>query len=48
MVVLFAPTKIADLGDYYDDFPEVSDEQIAASLAIHGKVIGGRPDKTAA
>ena len=39
LVVLIAPKKIENLGDYYDDFAELSDEEIVHCLEARRKAI---------
>jgi putative phosphoribosyl transferase len=39
LVVLRAPAKIEDLGDYYDELRELSDEETVNCLATRAKVI---------
>lgn len=49
LVVLLAPTTIEDLGHYYDDFADLSDEEIVNCLANRHKAIDeGAARKTAA
>lgn len=42
VVLLQAPVKIEDLGDYYDDFTELSDEEVVTCLARRSNVIDAR------
>jgi len=40
LVVLLAPTTIEDLGDYYDEFAELTDEELVSCMDTHHKAIG--------
>jgi putative phosphoribosyl transferase len=49
MVVLFSPAEMYDLNTYYEELPEVTQEDIAACSAIRQKAISDTsPDGTAA
>jgi len=39
LVVLLAPSEIENLGDYYDDFGEVSDDEVANCVAARHKAM---------
>ena len=48
LLVLLAPGKMENLGDYYDNLAELSDEEIVACLAARRKAAGNASRETAA